>query len=69
MFSIEGALPMSVRLDATARSPSLSAVLTRLRSTCRSTGFDTKSKAPALRASMAEFMLPCAVIMATGRPG
>ena len=46
-----------------------SAVETRFRRTCRSTGLETKSKAPALSASTALSTLPWAVMTATGVAG
>ena len=49
--------------------PSLMALPTSLRSTPRSSGFETKSKAPSFSARTADSTLPCAVITATGTAG
>jgi hypothetical protein len=54
---------LSVELD------SLIALATSLRSPDRSSGFETKSKAPSFKARTAVSMLPCAVITATGTFG
>ena len=45
------------------------AVATSLRSSPRSSGLETKSKAPSLRARTADSTLPCAVMTATGKLG
>ena len=47
-------------------APSLIALPTSLRSTPRSSGLETKSKAPSLSARTADSTLPCAVMTATG---
>ena len=67
---IEAELPSS-RGPKALVSPSWSsdiliAVATSLRNPARSSGFETKSKAPSLSARTAVSMLPCAVITATG---
>ena len=48
---------------------SLSAAVTSLRRSLRSSGFETKSNAPSFSARTAASTLPCAVITATGVPG
>ncbi len=73
--SIDGALPMScgpvarVVVPASDDCESLSAVATMRRRTPRSSGLDTKSKAPSLRARTADSTLPCAVMTAQGTCG
>ena len=72
--SIDGALPMSCGPRARGGAgvggcESLSAVETMRRRTPRSSGLDTKSKAPSLRARTADSTLPCAVMTAQGTPG
>ena len=61
--------PGGVGVCSVAVSFRRSALATSSRRVCRSTGLLRKSKAPALSASMAEPMLPCAVIIATGMRG
>src|SRR5689334_22336211 len=72
--SMAGAAPMSwvpvrVDIDVSADWETFNAVDTMRRRTPRSSGLETKSKAPSFNARTADSTFPCAVMTAQGTPG
>ena len=62
-------VPVRVDTAVSDDGESFSAVETMRRRPPRSSGLETKSKAPSLSARTADSTLPCAVIIAHGTPG